>query len=251
VDKAAKIGEKETTRLLTELAGPEKAKRILSFIGAKGTFEEVLAIMTELSGGDSPESDRLKTLRRFMIDTGTGDSFILDPSITRGLDYYTGLVYETFLADLPEIGSVCSGGRYDNLAGLYSKENFSGVGSSIGIDRLIAGLESLEKTGETAAGAEAAVACLDAEDSGRSQVLAEQFRNRGIPCEVILEGDEKQLVKQFVSAEKRGAKWVIIPGRGSSDGLITLRDIGTRQNRENIHVEEAIKIILAEKGAEQ
>ncbi|MBE0557282.1 MAG: HD domain-containing protein [Proteobacteria bacterium] len=68
--------------------------------------------------------------------------FYLDPSITRGLDYYTGVVFETFLTDIPEIGSVCSGGRYNNLASLYTKEQLPGVGSSIGLDRLIAALEA-------------------------------------------------------------------------------------------------------------
>ena len=80
---------------------------------------------------------------KMMKASGIEESYILDPSITRGLDYYTGIVYETFLDELPGIGSVCSGGRYDNLAGLYMKDKVPGVGASIGLDRLIAGLAEL------------------------------------------------------------------------------------------------------------
>ncbi|MDR1278813.1 MAG: histidine--tRNA ligase, partial [Treponema sp.] len=205
VDKLAKAGRDETVRTLTELAGPAGAEKILEFTAAGGSFEETLERMIRLSGGDSPESERLKTLRRYMIDSGTEGSFVLDPSITRGLDYYTGVVFETFLTALPDIGSVCSGGRYDDLAGLYSKEHITGVGASIGLDRLIAALESLGKFPGGAASARTAIACVAQEQSGRCQALAEQFRAAGIPCEVFLdETGEKQLVKQFILAEKKG-----------------------------------------------
>ncbi|MDR0302142.1 MAG: histidine--tRNA ligase, partial [Treponema sp.] len=138
VDKLGKVGEDETLKTLTELAGEANAKKIIEFISAKGSFSQVLDRLTELSGGPCPESARLASLRQYMTDaTGEdGDPFVLNPSITRGLDYYTGVVFETFLNDLPDIGSVCSGGRYDNLAGLYSKDknSISGVGTSIGLD---------------------------------------------------------------------------------------------------------------------
>ena len=75
---------------------------------------------------------------------GFGDSVVFDPSITRGLDYYTDTVFETFLNKLPEIGSVCSGGRYNDLASLYINQHIPGVGASIGLDRLVAALDQLE-----------------------------------------------------------------------------------------------------------
>jgi histidyl-tRNA synthetase len=181
-----------------------------------------------------------------MIDTGTADSFVLDPSITRGLDYYTGVVFETFLTDLPGIGSVCSGGRYDNLAGLYSKESISGVGTSIGLDRLIAALETLGKLPGAAAYAHIAVACLKPEQGGRYQGLAEKFRAAGIPCEVFLDetgAGGKQLVKQFMLAEKKGFHWLVIPGEDFPDGPLSLRDLAARQNREGLSVEEIIALV--------
>jgi histidyl-tRNA synthetase len=253
VDKLAKVGEEETRASLTELAGEENAKKILEFIGAKGGFEETLDRVTELSGGPSPETERLASLKKFMhdacvadaCDTG-GDPFILDPSITRGLDYYTGVVFETFLNDLPEIGSICSGGRYDNLAGLYSKgDSISGVGSSIGLDRLLAALESLEKL-PAANGCNTAIACVNIEHSGLYQALAQKLRQAGIPCEVFTEGGgEKQLVKQFVLAEKKGLRYVLIPGEDPLSGIVTLRDIASRKNTE-LSIEEAAGVIRRE-----
>ncbi|MDR1100286.1 MAG: histidine--tRNA ligase [Treponema sp.] len=247
VDKLAKAGRDETVRTLTELAGPAGAEQILEFTAAGGSFDETLERMIRLSGGDSPESERLKTLRHYMIDSGTEASFVLDPSITRGLDYYTGVVFETFLTGLPDIGSVCSGGRYDDLAGLYSKENITGVGASIGLDRLIATLESLGKFPGGGASASAAIACVALEQSGRYQALAEKFRAAGIPCEVFLdETGEKQLVKQFILAEKKGVPWLIIPSGDPLDSPLTLRDLAARQNREGLSAEEICAIIRAQ-----
>ncbi|MDR3248708.1 MAG: histidine--tRNA ligase [Treponema sp.] len=289
VDKLAKIGEGETRKLLAEIAGEDGAAKILRFINCKGSYDEILKEITELSGGPSTESRRLEILRSYMNDTGTTDSFVLDPSITRGLDYYTGIVYETFLKEDPSIGSVCSGGRYDNLAGLYSKDQvqISGVGSSIGLDRLVAALEHLGKLKERPSYAALAIAVRGEEDAGRCQALAARFRSEGIPCEVLLnteatrtdnskaaEGkavdsskatdnskaaEGKALTRQFIQAEKKGARWVIIPGEGSGfSGKtgeaaetgeagqatgITLRDLSTRQNQENLSVQDVIKLV--------
>jgi histidyl-tRNA synthetase len=244
VDKLAKIGRDATLEQLETLNGAEKARSILDYIQPHvqpgGSFEETLAAITNAAGGPCPESERLTLIRRFMTDTGCADSFTLDPSITRGLDYYTGVVYETFLNDLPEIGSVCSGGRYDDLAGLYSKEKLSGVGSSIGLDRLIAALESLGKLNGRGSYAQVAVACLREADGGIAQALGQRLREAGINCEVFL--DEKKLTQQFILAEKKGIPWMIIPGEGSSGGL-TLRNLATRENREGLSLDDLIGAI--------
>jgi histidyl-tRNA synthetase len=239
VDKLAKLGREETTQTLAALAGAGGAEKILEFTAAGGSFEETLDRMIRLSGGSSPESERLKTLRQYMTDMGAEASFVLDPSITRGLDYYTGVVFETFLTALPGIGSVCSGGRYDNLAGLYSKEQITGVGASIGLDRLVAALESLGTFSPGAAYAYTAIACVNLEQSGRCQALAEKIRAAGVPCEVFLEETgEKNLVKQFILAEKKGIKWLIIPTGDPLKDPLTLRDLGARKNREGLSAEE-------------
>jgi histidyl-tRNA synthetase len=246
VDKLSKVGEGETLKSLTELTGEANAKKIIDFIGAKGTFAQVLDRVTELSGGKSEESERLAALAQYMADAGfTDEPFVLNPSITRGLDYYTGVVFETFLNELPDIGSVCSGGRYDNLCALYSKDKttVSGVGTSIGLDRLIAALESLGKLPDTNS-CSTAIACVNIEKSGAYQALARKFRQEGIPCEVFLDPcEEKQLVKQFVLAEKKGIRYVIIAGESPLSDPVTLRDIAGRKNSE-LSVEQAIKTIL-------
>jgi len=260
VDKIAKVGYDETATALAAITGDANAKKILDFTAAVSgeTFEDTLNRITELSGGPSPESERLGLLRRFMDDAlsdGGGaenSGFMLDPSITRGLDYYTGVVFETFITELPDIGSICSGGRYDNLAGLYSKNNaaISGVGSSIGLDRMIAALESLNKLPAATSYTSAAIACIKQEDSGLYQALAQQFRRQGIPCEVFLEAtgtadsaDNKQLVKQFVLAEKKGLRWMIIPGADPLHDPLTLRNLAGRQNREGLSVTEAVRVM--------
>ena len=240
VDKLGKAGAEQTGLSLSRIAGESGAGEILDFIQTRGGFEETLAEMTSASGGESPESRRLSELRAFMIENGMADSVVLDPSITRGLDYYTGVVYETFLNDLPGIGSVCSGGRYDNLTGLYSKEALCGVGSSIGLDRLIAALEALGKLDARPGYTEAAVACVNQKDAGQYQVLAQSLRDEGIPCEVFLE--EGKLSKQYALAEKKGVKWLIIPDGSKA---LTLRDLGLRENREGLSIEEIRRLIRA------
>ncbi|MDR2104042.1 MAG: histidine--tRNA ligase [Treponema sp.] len=241
VDKLGKVGEEAVLEQLTELIGKEKARKMMDFIGVKGDFDEILKTLTEASGGKSPESERLETLRRFMLDTGTAGSFTLDPSITRGLDYYTGIVYETFLTDLPDIGSVCSGGRYDNLTGLYSRERISGVGSSIGLDRLIAALEALGKLKEAPSYARLGIACIREEQGGICQALGEKLRTEGIPCEVFLE--EGKLTKQFVLAEKKGFSWLLIPGENPLTDTLTLRNLAARENREGLSLDEAVSLL--------
>ena len=252
VDKLGKIGRDETLKLLSENVDSGKAKEILDFVEIKGngspseSFEETLAAMTA-AAGEGPESERLGLIRRFMLDAGIQDSFILDPSITRGLDYYTGVVFESFLADLSEIGSVCSGGRYDNLVGLYSSdkrsaENLRGVGASIGIDRLIAGLEALGRMKTELSTASAAIACVSETAGGAYQALADKLREAGIFCEVFLE--EQKLSKQYQQAEKKGVRWLIIAEGGNAlDGVLTLRDLEKRENLGGLKPEDIVRII--------
>ncbi|MDR0731822.1 MAG: histidine--tRNA ligase [Treponema sp.] len=249
VDKLAKVGEDETRKALTEITG-EGAERILEYINHRGAYGETLEALTALAGGACPESGRLATLHSYMKDTGTEDSFVLDPSITRGLDYYTGIVYETFLTGDPSIGSVCSGGRYDNLAGLYSKDQVSGVGTSIGLDRLIAALESLGKLEKRSGYTVLAIAWGGEQEAGRRQALAERFRAEGIPCETLLESAEdadktaagKALTRQFIQAEKKGVPWVLIPPEEESAGFV-LRDIRARRSLEALNFQDVIRTI--------
>ena len=253
VDKLAKIGPEAVAQTLSEFTGEGNAKEILDFIGTRngsnGTngFDETLDAMTS-AVGPCPEAERLVLLRRFMLDAGIADSIVLNPSITRGLDYYTGVVFESFLKDLPDIGSVCSGGRYDNLVGLYSKEPLAGVGASIGIDRLIAGLENLGRIQTEKTYAKIGIACIS-DSAGASQALAEKLRERGVPCDVFL--DEDKLTKQYQAAEKRGLRWLVIPdGSSPPEGPLVLRDLQKRENLEGLGIEGIVEMVKECKATE-
>ena len=241
VDKLDKIGRDGTEEALHEFCDAAKARSILEYIATTGSFEEALNAAEEAAGGPCPESQRLRLIWRFMSETDIGHSFAFAPAITRGLDYYTGIVYESYLNKLPEIGSVCSGGRYDNLAALYCRDTIPGVGASIGIDRLIAALESLGSIASQEGYAKAIIACIREEDSGAYQSLAGRLRAQGIPCEVFTE--PKKLSQQFILAEKKGAAWVIIPRENPREDTFCLRDLASRKDRDPCTLEEAAAII--------
>ncbi|MDL2229633.1 ATP phosphoribosyltransferase regulatory subunit, partial [Treponema sp. OttesenSCG-928-L16] len=220
---------------------------VLLFIAPGNNFDETLAAMTKAAGGRCPESERLGQIRKYMVDSGSADSYTLDPSITRGLDYYTGIVYETFLNELPGIGSVCSGGRYDDLAGVYSAEKLCGVGSSIGLDRLIAGLQSLGRGENKKSYAELAIACVSEEHGGQYQLMAAKLREAGIACEVFLE--PRKLTQQFIAAEKKGFRWVIIPGENPLEDPVAIRELESRTDRRDLSLEESIRFIAGNQQA--
>jgi len=239
VDKLAKIGEEETSRLLAEIAGNENdSKQILKYIKGSDTFESTLSLMEEMAGGEADDTKRLKEIYSLMCSTGIEKSYKLDPSITRGLDYYTGVVYETFLNELPSIGSVCSGGRYDNLAGLYMKDRISGVGSSIGLDRLIAGLEQLGRIDKKGSFIDAEIFCLDEKLTAHYMQIAQKLRNAGISCEVF--PDAKKMGQQYTFAEKKNIQFgILIKQEEAADNVLTLKNLKTRETFEGISVEEA------------
>lgn len=241
VDKLSKIGRDAVLTLLSGELDGERAEAILRYVETTGGWDETLDAMTAASGGDNPDSRRLRALRGFMLDAEIADTFVIDPAITRGLDYYTGIVFETLLDDMPSIGSVCSGGRYDNLSGLYTRESLSGVGSSIGLDRLIAALQADGRTATRETYAELAVICVDGERGGLYQRIAQCFRAAGIPTLVFLEA--KKQSSQFAQAEKQGIPWALIPPSGAPDEPVTLRDLKTRRNSEGLSLSAAIDFL--------
>ena len=144
LDKLGKVTREDVQKEMAERAGVTSAQssRLLEFVQMTGTNADVLSRLKSEFGSNAKAGDgirRLEELLSAVSKAGIPDGMIvLDLSIARGLDYYTGTVYETFLTDMPKIGSVCSGGRYDNLAGLYTKQSLPGVGASLGLDRLLA-----------------------------------------------------------------------------------------------------------------
>ncbi len=157
----ARSGRQKCGPSSSELAGETSAGEMLEFVSSLDSDRETLRRVGSLLPADCPPIQRLDALWRCIEDCGLGEFFHFDPAITRGLDYYTGVVFETFLGDLPDIGSVCSGGRYNDLASLYTREKLPGVGASIGLDRLMAALEELGLAAGAAAAPDVVVLLLD------------------------------------------------------------------------------------------
>ncbi|MFO8043789.1 MAG: histidine--tRNA ligase [Alkalispirochaeta sp.] len=235
VDKLRKLGADKTQEELTELIGAETAARVLEFIGADGTMHEVIDTLERLLQGETPETHRLRRLAHATEKLSISSNVVIDPSITRGLDYYTGVVFETFLEGVENIGSVCSGGRYDDLISLYSKESMPGVGASIGLDRLIAALEELGSTADTQASADVLVTMQDADLLSHYHTLAMTLRSRGIRCEVY--PDAKKLGQQFAFAERKGIPFALICGRQEYEaGTVNVRVLSTRTNLDGLEL---------------
>ncbi len=196
-----------------------------------------------MSGGPSADSERMRDIYKFIQMSGIEDSIILNPAITRGLDYYTGIVFETFLDELPSIGSICSGGRYDNLAGLYMKDRLPGVGGSIGLDRLITGLEELGLKADKKSYLDAEVFYQNKENLMYYQKIALSLRKEGVAIEVFPE--EKKMNQQYALAEAKNVKWGILVGSNDEEKqTLTLKNLKTREVFADLTFEQAAAKIL-------
>lgn len=233
IDKQRKIGTEKTRQVLSERCGPERASKILDLIRVEPTPDATLAKLASTAGGEHPGARRLSEIAAALQHLGVSASFVLDPSITRGLDYYTGIVFESFLADLPDIGSVCSGGRYNELASLYTKQHMPGVGASIGLDRLMAAMEELH-LGEASTGrASVLVLFLDEALLGEYHRIAQALRAEGMGVEVYPE--KKKLAVQFAYAEKKGIPLAVVIGvQEAAAGTLTLKDLRSRESFESL-----------------
>jgi histidyl-tRNA synthetase len=160
-----------------------------------------------------------------------GKNYAINLSIARGLDYYTGTVYETTLDDHPGIGSICSGGRYDNLAGNYTKSHLPGVGISIGVTRLFFQLREAGLIRDAESSVQALVALLDETRLADSVELGRLLRAAGINTEVQLEG--RKLAKQFQYADRAGIRFVVLVGEDeAARGTVTVKDLRREQQYE-------------------
>lgn len=238
IDKLDKIGIDEVKEQVTKLVGPA-ADDVLAYVARDDSFAATLDRIERLSGGPSDASGRIKEIMECAEGTGIGARLRLDPAIMRGHDYYTGIVFETYLDDLPDIGQVCGGGRYDDLASLYTKQRLPGVGASVGIDRLIAALDELGRSRKRGGYALAMVFRLEEGFSAEYQNLAASIRERGICCEVFPE--RKKIQQQFAYAEKKGIRYGVMRGTDEqSRGVYILKDLRDRDSVECASIESLI-----------
>jgi histidyl-tRNA synthetase len=236
LDKLPKIGRDAVAAEMKEKAGvaAEQAQRLLTLAEMHGTNADILARLKADFGTNAKAADgiqRLDQLLGVVTAAGVAEHVVkLDLSIARGLDYYTGTVYETFLVDMPSIGSVCSGGRYDNLAGLYTKQQLPGVGASLGLDRLLAALEELKMLQSAATPALVLVVQFHAEYLGAYQRIGRRLRAEGIGVEVFPEA--KKIGPQLQFAEKRGFRLALLAGGDEiAQGTWKIKNLATREEQ--------------------
>ena len=233
VDKLDKIGPEKVEAILTEDLGVsrEQAMEILSFISINGENQAVLSQLEKWQGRNETFDQglaELKTVVKYLGGFGVpAENFAVDLTIARGLDYYTGTVYETVLLDHPEIGSVCSGGRYDNLAEYYTDKQLPGVGISIGLTRLFYVLGEQGMLNPELPTAPADVLILPmTEDLSAAIAFATELRENGIRSQLHCE--EKKFKQKISYADKLGIPYVVFLGEDEiRDGVAACKDLAT------------------------
>jgi len=232
-----KLGKATPEAVAAELAGQgvaaDAVAALLEMASLSGAADAVLARLDVLVG-DSEQGRAGVAALRGLVDGASqagvaSERLAIDPSIARGLDYYTGIVLESFLDDLPTLGSICSGGRYDNLAGLYTKQPLPGVGASLGIDRLLAGLEELGRTATVQTPADVFLAYFDAAHLADYLRIAAALRAAGIAVEFFPE--PKKLGQQLKLASARGFPAALVIGSDEfAKGTAQLKQLATQQS---------------------
>ena len=251
VDKLDKIGPEKVKAILMgeECALTEaEADEILKFIAITGTNAEVIAALEGYTGREELFDLGLQELKAVCDNLSAfgvrEENFAVDLTIARGLDYYTGTVYETTLLDHPEIGSVCSGGRYDNLAGYYIDKQLPGVGISIGLTRLFYVLDEQGLLNPAAAGAPADVLVLPmTADPAPAIALAQSLRERGI--RVQLYAEQKKFKQKMSYCDKLGVPFAVLLGEDEiAQGKCGVKNMRTG-TQELLTAQEAADHILA------
>ena len=232
IDKLPKIGPAKVAAEMAQTASAtaEQATEILKLVMLEGNNDEILSQLDPLVAGSETGTAGVARLRELLAATAaaglTGERLRIDLSIARGLDYYTGVVFETFLEDLPDIGSVCSGGRYDNLAGLYTDQELPGIGASLGLDRLLAGMEELGMIEKVSTPAEIFIPFFAANQLTAYLRLAAQLRQAGFGVEVY--PDAKKLGQQLKYADRRGFRVALVMGENElAEGTCQVKHLAT------------------------
>ena len=249
VDKLDKIGAEKVKTLLMEDIGvaEDVANQVLDFIAIGGSNQEVLAALEGYQGKDElfdTGLEELSTVVRYLSAFGVPEeNFAVDLTIARGLDYYTGTVYETTMLDHPEIGSVCSGGRYDNLAEYYTDKQLPGVGISIGLTRLfyVLGEQGMLNPDLPTAAADVLVIPMGEEQQGYAIATATALRQAGIRTQLYAE--KKKFKARITYAAKMGIPYAMFLGETEEqDKVVALKDLN-KGEQVTVSFEEAVKLI--------
>jgi histidyl-tRNA synthetase len=251
LDKLAKIGRERVAAELAriESVDDDDVQAILDLVGTEGDDRLVLELVSELLADSATGTAGVETLVALLdaVDAvGLPEGRVrIDLAIARGLDYYTGIVLETFLDDLPGIGSCCSGGRYDDLASLYTNQRIPGVGASLGVDRLLDAMEELGMVSGRSTWAPVLVTVFDDEGRDDALRLAARLRSAGVGAEIY--PDARKLGAQLKYADRRGHRVAVIAGPAEREaGTVQLKDLaaGTSDTVPEADVAEAIGRLL-------
>ncbi len=246
IDKIEKIGKENVIECLKDLELSEnQINDIINFIEISGTTEEKIDSLEKLNYTNEIFNEGLEELKqvvKYVKIFGVPDSnFKVDLTIARGLDYYTGTVYETFLNEYRELGSVCSGGRYDNLAEYYTDKKLPGVGISIGLTRLFYKLNELNALKEEQNSIAKVLVVSMVEDNSKALEVATALRSQNINAEVYLEN--KKIKAKFKYADRLAIPYVIVIGEDEiANNTVTLKNMQTGE-QETLKIEEVIKNI--------
>ena len=246
IDKIDKIGKEKVVFEIKELGiTDEKIDTIMNFIEINGNIEETIKSLRNLNlsselfeTGVNELEEVSNNIKLFGVPE---KNYKIDLTIARGLDYYTGTVYETFLNEYRSLGSVCSGGRYDNLAEYYTDKKLPGVGVSIGLTRLFFQLndKKIIDAGSRSISKVMVISMLD--DFSKSLEVATKLRNEGINTQVYT--DKDKIKKQFKYASKNNIPYVIVIGEDEiSNNVVSLKDMETGE-QNTVSIEDAISML--------
>ncbi len=249
LDKLAKIGPARVAEEMKATAGTDEnqAAEVLRLAVLTGSNDEILRQIEPLVAGSEMGQSGVARLREGLagiLATGVLETRVhLDVSIARGLDYYTGTIYETYLDALPAIGSVCSGGRYDNLAKLFTDQELPGIGASLGLDRLLAAMEELGMVEKVSTAAPVFIPYFDPARLHDYLKLAAAVRGAGIGVEVY--PDPKKLGQQLKYADRRGFRVALVAGSNEFEsGVCQVKDL-VGGGQQNVPLEPDAKSIVA------
>ena len=245
IDKIDKIGPDNVRKELCEAIPEDKVNTIINFISISGSNDEKIQALENMDIINETWNEGLKDLKEvisfiriFMVPE---ENLKIDLTIARGLDYYTGTVYETFLNKYRNLGSVCSGGRYDNLTEYYSTRKMPGVGISIGLSRLFFQLtdNNIIST-ENQSISDVLVLSMD-NNYAECTKTASILRENGLNVQVDFEN--KKIAKKFKYADKLNVKYVIVIGEEEvKNNVVTLKDMITGE-QNTLEIEKVIEII--------
>lgn len=256
IDKYDKVGREVTVKSLSEMGVPDNdAESLMTLLENQIPIDDIDQFISKINIDNLQIEEGIAELREVASllkgkSDGNNGKLVFNPRIARGLDYYTGCVYETTIDGHEKYGSICSGGRYADLAGKFTNKSLPGVGISIGLSRLMyilekEGLLELNKKGVT----DVLVVLLREEQRASANKIADLLRQAGLNTQVSHNGNQK-LGKQFKYADKIGASHLVIMNEGGEDdGKITVKDLAVRTEKVVDNIHQLVSSILEDRNA--